>query len=134
MLFNSIENKAAGTAVLPAATFPFDWVNETYEMERGSPKEVTGVEAVKAWLELVLRTAQGRYAIWPADFGASLYNLMGRKLPRGAVLSELQRQLQESAAYCPTIQEVGQVVWDGTAVTCTITLEDQTTEVITVEP
>lgn len=133
MLFEKT-TAAAEAAPAPGVTFAFDWTGEHYVMDYGTPVEVTGVEAVKAWLELVLRTDQGRYAIWPADFGASLYNLMGQKLPKGAVLSELQRQLQDSAAYCPTIEDIGQVVWDGSAVTCTIRLTNQTTEVITVEP
>lgn len=132
MLFNTA-TEVPEVLIEPGHTFDFDWDAEACVMDYGTPVEVSGVEAVKAWLQLVLRTSQGRYAIYPADFGASLYNVMGRKLPRGAVLSELQRQLQESAAYCPTIQDIGQVVWDGSAITCTITLTNEQTEVVTVE-
>lgn len=133
MLFNPT-TETAEVPVEPGYTFDFNWAAEAYTMERGTPAEVNGVEAVKAWLGLVLRTTQGRYAVYPSDFGASLYALMGRKLPRGAALSELRRQLRESAAYCPTIEEIGPVTWDGERVTCSVTLSNQSTEVITVEP
>ena len=133
MLFNTT-TEAAETAARPGVTLVFDWTAGAYRMETGTPAEASGREAVQAWLNLVLRTAQGRHAIYPGDFGASLYDLMGQKLPRGAALSELRRQLLESAAYCPTIEEIGPVTWDGEAVTCTVTLENDTTEVVTIEP
>lgn len=132
MLFNQT-TEVAEVLIEPAVTFAFDWVDETYDMVTGTPSEVYGVEAVKEWLQLVLRTTQGRYPIYPADFGASLYDVMGKKLPRGVVLSEIRRQLRESIAYCPTIEDIGQVIWDGESITCTVTLTNNTTEVVTVE-
>jgi len=135
MLFEITTAEAVQTAeVLPGVTLVFDWTSDTYDMTEGSPTEVTGLEAVKAWLELVVRTRRGRYAIYPADFGTSALDLIGRKLPRGYALAELQRELEESAAYCPTIEDVTGVEYDGRAVVCTVTLDDDTTEVITIEP
>lgn len=125
---------ARAAAVLPGVGFPFDWTSYTYDMGEGTPAEVTGLEAVKAWLEQVVRTRRGRYAIYPEDYGTGAPDLIGRKLPRGYGLSELQRELQESAAYCPTIADVTGVEYDGRAVTCTVTLNNDTTEVITIEP
>jgi len=133
MLFETT-TLVADVEIEPGYNLVFDWDAETYSMDRGSPVEVNGTEAVKAWLQLALRTSQGQYAIYPSDFGASLYDALGKKLPRGAVLSEIRRQLTESARYCPTIEDISQVVWDGQAVTCTITLTNNTTEVITIEP
>lgn len=133
MLFEST-TVVADVLLEPGYTFGFNWESETYSMDYGTPVGVNGVEAVKAWLQLVLRTTQGRYAIYPSDFGASLYNVMGKKLPKGAVLSEIRRQLKESMKYCPTIEDIGQVVWDGEAITCTVTLTNNTTEVVTIEP
>ena len=133
MLFET-RTEVADVLIEPGYTLAFDWAAETYNMERGTPAEVNGIEAVKAWLNLALRTPQGRYAIYPSDFGASLYDALGKKLPRGAVLSEIRRQLSESARYCPTIEDISQVVWDGQSITCTITLTNNTTEVVTIEP
>ena len=143
MLFDTLE-AATMAAAEPrdpremGVTFLFDWDNHRYYMESGSPVEVTGTEAVQAWMQQVLRTKQRRYAIYPSDFGALLQDLIGKKWPNGFLLSELRRQLLESAEYCAAIQTIGTLDWntDGT-VTGNITLEDpsgESTEVIQYVP
>lgn len=141
MLFDKTE--AVGTEsvqaskVIVMAGFRFDYETNSYMMEAGSPVEVTGKEAVKAWLEQVIRTAQGRYDIYPSDFGARLQDLVGRKAPKGFDLSEFNRQLRETARYLPAIHDISRAVYDGETIQCTVTLASstgETTEVITIEP
>lgn len=123
----TLRESAVGTAFL------FDWQKNCFVMENGSPVEVTGEEAVRAWLNLVVRTAAGRLRIYPADFGARAQDLVGMKLPHGAGLSELRRQIADSARQLPVIQEVSKVTYEGGAIHCTVTLADLTkpiTEVI----
>lgn len=143
MLFDALEAEtfAAAQPRDPremGVTFLFDWDNHRYYMESGSPVEVTGDQAVQAWLQQVLRTKQRRYAIYPVDFGALLQDLIGYKAPNGFLLSELRRQLLDSAEYCAAIQTIGTLDWntDGT-ITGDITLEDpsgESTEVIQYVP
>ena len=143
MLFDALEAEtfAAAQPRDPremGVTFLFDWDNHRYYMESGSPVEVTGDQAVQAWLQQVLRTKQRRYAIYPVDFGALLQDLIGYKAPNGFLLSELRRQLLDSAGHCAAIQD-GKLEWnrdDGT-ITGDLTLEDPSgehTEVITYVP
>ena len=123
----TLRDSAVGTA------FSFDWEKNCFAMEDGSPVEVTGEAAVREWLQLVVRTAAGRYPIYPADFGAKAQDLAGRKLPHGAGLSELRRQIADSARHLPVIQEVSKVTYEDGAIHCTVTLADLTktiTEVI----
>lgn len=141
MLFDPVptaeETFAAKSETAITAGFVFDWDNGCYLMEAGSPVEVTGVEAVKEWLQQVIRTRRGRYAIYPADYGCMAQKLMGRKLPKGLDLSEFRRELAESAAYCPAIREISSMTYDGKTISCTVTLETETgvtQEVIDVEP
>ena len=136
MLFNTKTTAAAVREAAPdPATFLFDWAEESYEMIEGEPARVENVEAVKAWLELVLRTRRGRYRIYPADFGCSFLDLRGKKIPRGTSLPELQRELDQSAAYHELIESVSGVAYDGTAVSCTVILKNGTEEeVVIVEP
>lgn len=114
--------------------FLFDYDKKAYVMEAGSPVQVTGRQAVQAWLEYVVRTARGRCAIHPTDFGARLQDMVGLKAPKGFDLSEFNRQLQESIRYLPAIQSVSRPVFDGKSIQCTVTLADDTTEVIELEP
>lgn len=117
--------------------FRFDWKENRFMMAAGTPVEVTGTEAVKAWLELVIRIRRGRYAIYPADFGAPVQELMGHRYPKGFDLSELRRQLSETAKQLPAIREISDVTYDGDTIQCTVLLETEageTQEVIEIEP
>ena len=141
MLFDKNETveteTAQGSDAVVMAGFRFDYKTNSYVMEAGTPVEVTGKEAVKAWLEQVIRTAQGRYDIYPSDFGARLQDLVGRKAPKGFDLSEFNRQLRETARYLPAIQDISRADYDGETIQCTVTLASstgETTEVITIEP
>lgn len=141
MLFDKNETveteTAQGSDAVVMAGFRFDYKTNSYVMEAGTPVEVTGKEAVKAWLEQVIRTAQGRYDIYPSDFGARLQDLVGRKIPKGLELSEFNRQLKETARYLPAIREVSRATYDGEAIQCTVTMETvtgETEEVVTIEP
>lgn len=113
--------------------FSFDWQAGAYRMEGGTPLEVTGTRAVQAWLEQVLRTERDRYVIYPADFGAPAQALIGRKTPRGMLLSELHRQMQESAARLDVVQDVGQLKQVGSRITGTVALDAGTDGPVTVE-
>ena len=138
MLFDRTETADAQAADVSnsevGVNFLFDYDANAYVMEAGSPVQVTGRLAVQAWLEYVVRTARGRYAIHPTDFGARIQDMVGMKAPRGFDLSEFNRQLQDSIRYLPAIQSVSRPTYDGKSVQCTVTLSDDTTEVMQIEP
>lgn len=142
MLFDAVaQEQEAMTATRPETEigmgFAFDWQNQRLKMQDGTPVLVYGVAAIKEWVQLVVRTRQGRYSIYPADFGAPVQDLIGQKAPKGYDLSELRRHLSESAAYNPGIRDVGQMRWDGATIQCTLTLEDNDdgiTEVVQIVP
>lgn len=128
MLFDAALAQAAETATARdeaemGVAFAFDWQEGRYMMDAGSPVEVTGNKAVQEWMQQVLRTKRERYAIYPTDFGAPAQDLIGQKYPKGFLLSELRRQLSESAAYCPAIQGISQLDSERDTITGTFTLE-----------
>lgn len=132
MLFPKSETTGAvqtanGTSQCRAALL-FDWENERYFMENGSPLECTGVEAVKEWVRQIVRTRRDRYRIYPTDFGAPMQTLVGQKRPRGFALSEFRRMLQESAKYHPYIRSIESVQVVGDEIRCTVYLENSAGE------
>lgn len=132
MLFNQTEEQrqemtAQDDGVL-GVSFAFDWKAGHCEMAAGSPVEISGTRAAQAWLQQVLRTKRERYSIYPTDFGAPAQTLVGQKYPKGFLLSELRRQLAESAAYCPAIQDVGDLKQEGDAITGTVSLTTRSGE------
>lgn len=143
MLFEPIpateeEQEIPETAVM--AGFRFDYKNNAFVMDAGSPAEVTGVEAVKEWIQLVVRTAQKRYAIYPSNFGARAQDLVGKKVggtPKGLDLSELRRQLLESSKHLKAIRGISRMTYEDGAIHCTVELETEVgfaQEVIIIEP
>ena len=102
----------------------FDWSAGRYVMEGGGPAECTGSEAVKAWIEQVVRTLPGKNAVHPTDYGCSALELIGQKIPMGYALSEIRQELLASAAYCPAIEELSELIYDGETINCTVRLAD----------
>ena len=120
-------------ATVMGRTLVFDWANERYYMNNGSPAEAEGTAAVKAWLRQWIRVRLGRYPIYPSNYGSSAMDLIGKRIPRGFGLSELRRELVESATYCPAIRDVSSFYYDGSEISCTLTLQDGNQEVVTFE-
>ena len=102
----------------------FDWAKKRYVMENGGPVECIGAEAVKAWIEQVVRTRVGKYPVHPTDYGCSALDLIGQKIPKGYALSEIRRELLSSAAYCRAIDELSELIYDGERIDCTVKLMD----------
>ena len=110
----------------------FDWQAGRYVMENGGPKDCTGSEAVKAWLEQVIRTRVAKYAVHPTDYGCSALDLIGQKIPKGYALSEIRQELLASAAYCRAIDELSELIYDGERINCTVKLMDGNYEAVSV--
>lgn len=124
------------SGTLPKAAFQFDWENNRYTLENGSPKELIGVDAVKEWFSQLIRTKTGM-RIYPADYGTAAEGFVGKKWQRGYALSELSRTLTESIAYAPFIRSVSDLSFDGSVFRFSVTLEtgeNFTQEVIPIEP
>lgn len=131
MLFDALDRRPAAPVPNPERPstvmgrgLVFDWALGRYRMENGGPAECVGSEAVKAWLEQVIRTRVGRYPVHPTDYGCSALELIGQKIPRGYALSEIRQELLASAAYCKAISELSELVYDGEKINCTVKLAD----------
>lgn len=111
----------------------FDWDEDHFIMEDGSPVMVRKADAVKEWINLVVRTRQGRYPIYPNDFGGDAYDLIGKKIPKGYMLSEFKRKMLESSQYNPGIDDMEGFTYDGEKISITVLLTDGTKEVAEVE-
>lgn len=139
MLFDNYtppEYDYSGTPVDPTIVrdgLKFDWQNNEFYMESGSPAVVSGGNAVKEWIELVVRTRQGRYPIYPVDFGSDALDIVGQKVPKGYGLSEFKRKMLESAEYNPGIANMDGFVYDGEKINIDVYLTDGTREVAEIE-
>ena len=104
-----IENKtieeAAAAVIRPrpveeiGRSIKFDYDKREFIFLNGVAEEVTQVEAVKQWLELMCRTLPDKYAVYGnSGFGIETDEIIGYKtLPKGFLYSEIQRQIKENA-------------------------------------
>ena len=117
----------------PVVTLAFDWEAARYIMTDGSPAELTGTEGARQWLEQCLRTARGKYGIYPINYGCSALELRGKKLHNGTALPDLESELKQAIHYCDEIQDIGNVRLEGKTIMIDCIMQDSTVEVIAIE-
>lgn len=116
--------------------FYFDWNAGQHAMPNGTPEEVTGEEAVKAWIRQCVHTRRGKYPAYPADYGTTLIDSIGKRIPKGYELAEFRREMEESAKYCPAIASISDVYYDGKEIQMTVSLREggEIKEVLNIGP
>lgn len=89
-------------------SFAFDYETKTFGVVDGLVKQPTDIEAIKQWVELLIRTQPGKYPVYGETFGVSTDELIGYKsVPIGFIYSELKREIQDGLALNPSIDGMG---------------------------
>ena len=85
-----------------------------FQLVDGALVERTGREAVKQWFELMLRQKPGAIPIYRVDGTTQPgvnRTMLDRHMPAGWVQAEIERQVRETAAYCPAVRTVDSFVF-----------------------
>lgn len=91
----------------------FDFANEDFIMVDGEPKVVEGVEALRVWIEKVLRTARYQFPIYSFSYGSEIDTVVGKSLPQAVTESELTRIIQEALLCDPRIDSIQDFGFEG---------------------
>lgn len=77
-------------------TFAFDFKVGEFIMKNGSPVILTGIDALKLWIEKCIRTQLNRYSIYKGrPYGANIEDLViGKSYKFDFAESELRRELE----------------------------------------
>lgn len=76
-------------------TFAFDFKKNDFVLDTNDVKTVTGIDALKVWIEKALRTSKG-YKIY-TSYGSDIENLViGKEIGFGFTESELKRTITET--------------------------------------
>lgn len=88
----------------------FDADRGRFLLRDGALVERSGVEAVRQWFELALRQQPDRVPIYRTEAGAAGIGvdrqMIGSKLPSGLIAAEIERNVRETASYCPAVRAV----------------------------
>ncbi|MGM9936402.1 MAG: DUF2634 domain-containing protein [Candidatus Ornithomonoglobus sp.] len=77
-------------------TFDFDFKTGEFVLENGNPVILTGLDALKLWVQKCIRTQLGRYRIYNGNgYGANIEDLViGKSYGFDFVESELKREIE----------------------------------------
>lgn len=90
----------------------FDFENNDFIYENGSPKVVEGIHALKVWIEKALRTVRFRWPVYTENFGSELEDIIGADIPRPVLESEAKRAITEALIYDDRIAAVQDFIFE----------------------
>ena len=79
-------------------TFLYDFVKGDFVIKDGKLVEIEGIEAIKVWIEKILRTEKFKFEIYMSnEYGTTIKQLVqGRKVPQFFLQSEVKREVEEA--------------------------------------
>ncbi|WP_294855613.1 DUF2634 domain-containing protein [uncultured Oscillibacter sp.] len=87
----------------------FDSGESLFLMRDGALIERSGLEAVRQWIDLMLRQQIDRVPIYQTGADTKIgidRSLLGSRLPTGLMAAEVERNVRETMGYCPAIRAV----------------------------
>ena len=96
-------NTSSGTK-----SYLFDFVNGDFVVRDGKLIECDGIDAIKVWIEKILRTEKGRYPIYDnTEYGCHLEDLViGNSYTAEFIEAELKREIEDALKQNPRITSV----------------------------
>lgn len=89
-------------------SFLFDFTAGEFVVRDGKLVECDGMDAIKIWIEKILRTEKDRFAIYSGtDYGCHLEDLIvGSNFSAAFIESELKREVSDSLMQNPNITAI----------------------------
>lgn len=106
-------------------TYLFDFDKGEFVVRDGKLVVCDGIEAIKIWIEKILRTEKWRYPIYDGtEYGCHLEDLIiGNNYTVEFIESELKREIEEALLQNPQINDVSGFELTRDANSITVTLE-----------
>lgn len=79
-------------------TFLYDFEKGDFVIRDGKLVELEGIEAIKVWIEKILRTESFKFKLYKdSEYGTTIKRLIqGRKVPQFFLQSEVKREIEEA--------------------------------------
>lgn len=111
-------------------SYLFDFSKGDFVVRDGKLVECDGIEAIKVWIEKILRTEKGRFSIYNnTEYGCHLEDLViGNNYTAEFVEAELKREIEETLLLNPQISFVSGFNITRDSHSITVTMEVYTIE------
>lgn len=118
---------AEDTAVT-GKSFLFDFTAGDFVVRNGKLVECNGMEAIKVWIEKILRTEKERFKIYDDnDYGCRLEDLLiGSNYMAAFIEAELKREIEDALLQNPNISAVANFSLERTASGIIVSMEVET--------
>lgn len=108
-------------------TYNFDFKQGEFILNNGSVSVITGIDALRHWIDKTIRTQTGRYSIYNGkNYGANIEDLIiGKSYGFDFVESELKREIETALLQHDDILSINNftVQKNGTVLDVTFTLK-----------
>jgi len=101
-----IPERQVSSTVTYGKELAFDFVTGEFIMQDGAPRVLTGIDALKMWIEKTIRTVRFRFPVYSFSYGCELDDIVGYDLPRVVLESEVPRAIREALIYDDRISDV----------------------------
>lgn len=114
--------------VMSGKSFLFDFTAGDFIIRDGKLVECKGIDAIKVWIEKILRTEKGRFRIYnDTDYGCRIEDLLiGSNYPVTFIEAELKREIEDALKQNPNILSVSNFSIERTASGITVSMEVET--------
>ena len=119
-------------------SYIFDFTTGDFIVRDGKIIECDGIDAIKVWIEKILRTEKGRYPIYSdTEYGCHLEDLIiGNSYTAEFIEAELKREIEDALKQNPQITSVTnfKITRNKNAITVTleVVLNDEGRNIVTV--
>lgn len=103
----------------------WDFKTDQAIFEDGSPKIVSGNEAIKVWVYKAIKTTRYQHEIYSWDYGCEIESLIGRGFQLGFIEAETKRFIREALNVNPYITHINKidVTFEGATLRASVYLE-----------
>ena len=116
--------------VMSGKSFLFDFTAGDFIIRDGKLVECKGIDAIKVWIEKILRTEKGRFRIYnDTDYGCRIEDLLvGSNYPVEFIEAELKREIEDALKQNPNILSVSNFNIERSASGITVSMEVETSD------
>ena len=116
--------------VMSGKSFLFDFTAGDFIIRDGKLVECKGIDAIKVWIEKILRTEKGRFRIYnDTDYGCRIEDLLvGSNYPVEFIEAELKREIEDALKQNLNILSVSNFNIERSASRITVSMEVETSD------
>ncbi|MCG8501408.1 MAG: DUF2634 domain-containing protein [Firmicutes bacterium] len=103
-----LNNRIVPQGAATGKSFLFDFGAGDFVLQDGKLVEVTGSDALKMWIEKMLRTEKNRFEIYQdTDYGVSIEDvIIGQRYEQSFIESEIKREISEALIKHPLVRRI----------------------------